>query len=199
MDGPSFFTRASRAKPLRRSSPNHSICLADFQQPPSSAVTIHWRRYADHVLSLIAEERPEGPALPPMRSEARPSRYNHLLRPSQAQPANSVTAPASGSFSYQTGDAAGTKFASRDLTGPTTTLALVSRAGTRYQFLPGLTEGLQNFAFRVRHLLSLISVIRNFRSGTSRRFWWAFGMIRRQEEEWQFLLSWKVLHLAAMT
>lgn len=60
------------------------------------------------------------------------------------------TAPASGSFAYQTGDAAGTKLASRDLTGPTTTLALVSKAGTRFQFLPGLTEGLEKFAYRVR-------------------------------------------------
>jgi hypothetical protein len=61
-------------------------------------------------------------------------------------------APASGSFAYQTGDAAGTKYASRDLTGPTTTLALVSKAGTRFQTLPGLTEGLEKFAFRVRNI-----------------------------------------------
>jgi hypothetical protein len=68
------------------------------------------------------------------------------LRPST----NNSPAPASGSFAYQTGDAAGTKFASRDLSGPTTTLALVSKAGTRFQTLPGLTEGLEKFAFRVR-------------------------------------------------
>ena len=61
-----------------------------------------------------------------------------------------LAAPASGSFQYQSGEAKGVKFASRDFAGPTTTLALVAKAGTRYQPLPGLTEGLANFAFRVR-------------------------------------------------
>jgi hypothetical protein len=70
------------------------------------------------------------------------------VRPAQRR---GLAAPASGSFQYQSGDAQGVKFASRDFAGPTTTLALVSKAGTRYQPLPGLTEGLQNFAFRVRH------------------------------------------------
>ncbi|KAH8631115.1 cytochrome b-c1 complex subunit 2,mitochondrial precursor [Alternaria alternata] len=61
-----------------------------------------------------------------------------------------LAAPASGSFQYQSGEAKGVKYASRDFAGPTTTLALVAKAGTRFQPLPGLTEGLANFAFRVR-------------------------------------------------
>lgn len=61
-----------------------------------------------------------------------------------------LAAPASGSFQYQAGEAKGVKYASRDFAGPTTTLALVAKAGTRFQPLPGLTEGLANFAFRVR-------------------------------------------------
>lgn len=69
------------------------------------------------------------------------------VRPAQRR---GLAAPASGSFQYQSGEAKGVKFASRDFAGPTTTLALVSKAGTRYEPLPGLTEGLQNFAFRVR-------------------------------------------------
>jgi hypothetical protein len=137
--------------PRLHDSPKNARRKSDNQQLPSSAATIHWRLSADHVLSLIVEERPEGSALPPMRSEARSSRHVDLSPPFPSTPANSCTAPASGSFAYQTGDVAGTKFASRDLAGPTTSLALVSRAGTRYQFLPGLTEGLQNFAFRVCH------------------------------------------------
>ncbi|KAF2857591.1 LuxS/MPP-like metallohydrolase [Piedraia hortae CBS 480.64] len=56
--------------------------------------------------------------------------------------------PASGSFQYQTGDAAGVKFASRDIPGPVSTIGLVSQAGTRYQPLPGLTEGLRWYAFK---------------------------------------------------
>ena len=60
-----------------------------------------------------------------------------------------LAAAASGSFQYQTGDAAGVKFASRDLSGPTTTLAVVAKAGTRYQMLPGLADALEKFAFKV--------------------------------------------------
>lgn len=75
-----------------------------------------------------------------------------VARRSWQQPTNrrGLAAPASGSFQYETGDAQGIKLASRDMAGPTTTLALVSKAGTRYQPLPGLTEGLERFAFRVR-------------------------------------------------
>lgn len=70
------------------------------------------------------------------------------VRPAQRR---GLAAPASGSFQYTQGEAKGVKYASRDFAGPTTTLALVSKAGTRFQPLPGLTEGLANFAFRVRH------------------------------------------------
>ena len=68
-----------------------------------------------------------------------------------AQPSNrrGLAAAASGSFSYQTGDAGGVKFATRDLAGPTTTLAVVAKAGTRYQALPGFADGLEKFAFKV--------------------------------------------------
>lgn len=72
-------------------------------------------------------------------------------RPVVSSQRRGLAAPASGSFQYQSGEAKGVKFATRDLAGPTTTLALVARAGTRYQPLPGLTEGLANFAFKVCH------------------------------------------------
>jgi ubiquinol-cytochrome c reductase core subunit 2 len=83
------------------------------------------------------------------RSAARVA-HKQAVRPAQRR---GLAAPASGSFQYQSGDAQGVKFASRDFAGPTTTLALVAKAGTRYQPLPGLTEGLQNFAFRVRQCI----------------------------------------------
>lgn len=71
----------------------------------------------------------------------------------QWQPANrrGLAAPASGSFQYESGEAKGVKFASRDLPGPTTNLAIVAKAGTRYESLPGLTLGLRGFAYKVRH------------------------------------------------
>lgn len=67
----------------------------------------------------------------------------------QAASRRGLASPASGSFSYETGSAAGVKFASRDLPGPTTQLALVSQAGTRFESLPGLALGLQSYAFKV--------------------------------------------------
>jgi hypothetical protein len=60
-----------------------------------------------------------------------------------------LAAAASGSFGYETGEANGVKFASRDLPGPTTTLTVVAKAGTRYQPLPGLSDALEKFAFKV--------------------------------------------------
>ena len=55
---------------------------------------------------------------------------------------------ASGSFDYEAGEAAGVKLASRDLPRPTTHLAVVAKAGTRFQPLPGFSEGLEQFAFK---------------------------------------------------
>lgn len=60
-----------------------------------------------------------------------------------------LAAAASGSFQYESGEASGVKYASRDLPGPTTTLTVVARAGTRYQPLPGYSDALEKFAFKV--------------------------------------------------
>lgn len=56
------------------------------------------------------------------------------------------SAPAS--HTYETTDVAGVKVATRDSHGPTTRLAIVAKAGTRYQPVPGLTAGLEEFAFK---------------------------------------------------
>ena len=60
-------------------------------------------------------------------------------------------AAASGlsSLSFEPTDVAGIKVAVKDSHGPTTTLAVVAKAGTRYQPLPGLTVGLEEYAFKV--------------------------------------------------
>ena len=82
-----------------------------------------------------------------------------LRRQCCAQPANrrGLAAAASGStsFSYESTDVSGVKVASRDVAGPTTKLAVVAKAGTRYQSLPGLTSGLEEFAFKVNTQLSI--------------------------------------------
>lgn len=72
----------------------------------------------------------------------------------------SLASAASGSFNYETGDAAGVKFASRDLPGPTTHLAVVAKAGTRYEPLPGFSEGLDKFAFKNTNKRSALRITR---------------------------------------
>ena len=72
-----------------------------------------------------------------------------LQRRSRPHASRCLATAASGSFSYQTGDVGGVKVASRDLPGPTTHLAIVAKAGTRYQPLPGFSEGLEKFSFKV--------------------------------------------------
>ncbi|KFY09328.1 hypothetical protein V492_05530 [Pseudogymnoascus sp. VKM F-4246] len=68
-----------------------------------------------------------------------------------AQPATRrgfATATGSTSFNYENADVNGIKVASRDVAGHTTKLAVVAKAGTRYELLPGLTTGLEQFAFK---------------------------------------------------
>ncbi|KAG8526295.1 uncharacterized protein KY384_000288 [Bacidia gigantensis] len=67
---------------------------------------------------------------------------------------------ASGSFNYETGEAAGVKIASRDLPGPTTHLAVVAKAGTRFQPLPGYSDGLEKFAFKNTYKRSALRITR---------------------------------------
>ncbi|RDW83090.1 putative cytochrome b-c1 complex subunit 2 [Coleophoma crateriformis] len=76
-----------------------------------------------------------------------------LRRQCCAQPASrrglaAAALSGSTSFSYESADVSGVKVASRDVAGPTTKLAVVAKAGTRYQSLPGLTTGLSEFAFK---------------------------------------------------
>lgn len=75
-----------------------------------------------------------------------------LLRQCYKKPIHcrGLAAAASGTFSYETSEAAGVKVGSRNIPGPTAYLALVAKAGTRYQPLPGLTEALEQYAFKVR-------------------------------------------------
>ncbi|KAK2800764.1 ubiquinol-cytochrome c reductase core subunit 1 [Onygenales sp. PD_10] len=59
-----------------------------------------------------------------------------------------AAAAAPKGFEYETGDAAGVKFANREVAGPTTTLSLVAKAGSRYQPFPGYSDILEKFAFK---------------------------------------------------
>lgn len=50
--------------------------------------------------------------------------------------------------SFESTEINGIKVASRDPRSPTARLAIVAKAGTRYQPQPGLTVGLEEFAFK---------------------------------------------------
>ncbi|KAF9878526.1 peptidase M16 inactive domain-containing protein [Colletotrichum karsti] len=65
-----------------------------------------------------------------------------------------------GSGVFETADAGGVKVAARDSQGPTTKLAIVAKAGTRYQPLPGLAAGLESFAFKNTQKRSGLRIIR---------------------------------------
>ncbi|KAI3327556.1 ubiquinol-cytochrome C reductase complex CORE protein 2 precursor [Xylariaceae sp. AK1471] len=64
------------------------------------------------------------------------------------------------SFAYETADVAGVKVATRDSRGPTTKLAIVAKAGTRYEPAPGLTVGLEEFAFKNTASRSALRIVR---------------------------------------
>ncbi len=72
----------------------------------------------------------------------------------------SLATAASGGFSYETGESEGVKFASRDLPGPTTHLAVVAKAGTRFQPLPGFSDGLEKFAYKNTYKRSSLRITR---------------------------------------
>ncbi len=63
-----------------------------------------------------------------------------------------AVASGSTSASFEPVDIAGVRVVSKDGHGPTTKLAVVAKAGTRYQPKPGLTVGLEEFAFKVGEL-----------------------------------------------
>ncbi|KAK8086848.1 hypothetical protein PG994_001822 [Apiospora phragmitis] len=63
---------------------------------------------------------------------------------------------APSSFTYETTDVAGVKTATRDSHGPTTKLAVVAKAGTRYQPAPGLTNTQKRTALRLQREAELL-------------------------------------------
>ncbi|OIW27979.1 LuxS/MPP-like metallohydrolase [Coniochaeta ligniaria NRRL 30616] len=62
--------------------------------------------------------------------------------------------------SFEPTEIAGLKVASKDAGGPTTRLAIVAKAGTRYQPLPGLTVGLEEFAFKNTTKRTALRIVR---------------------------------------
>lgn len=61
----------------------------------------------------------------------------------------SMASATNPTFQYDVSETAGVKVASREVEGPTGTLALVAKAGSRYQPFPGFSDALEKFAFKV--------------------------------------------------
>ncbi|OLN86215.1 Cytochrome b-c1 complex subunit 2, mitochondrial [Colletotrichum chlorophyti] len=75
-------------------------------------------------------------------------------------PGRRFASAAAGSGAFETSDVGGLKIAARDSHGPTTKLAVVAKAGTRYQPLPGLAAGLESFAFKNTQKRSGLRIVR---------------------------------------
>ncbi|PWY86341.1 ubiquinol-cytochrome C reductase complex core protein 2 [Aspergillus sclerotioniger CBS 115572] len=59
-----------------------------------------------------------------------------------------MASAATPGLQYDVTESAGVKVANREVAGPTGTLALVAKAGPRYQPVPGFSDALQQFAFK---------------------------------------------------
>lgn len=90
------------------------------------------------------------------RNAQQAARWSRVAQPLQRR----TFAAAASSGTFETSNINGINVASRDAHGPTTKLAIVSKAGTRYQPLPGLTVGLEEFAFKNTQRRSALRITR---------------------------------------
>ena len=74
----------------------------------------------------------------------------HNCCPTSPRSCRGIVSSTSPGLQYETAEAAGVKIANREIGAPTTTIALVAKAGSRYQPFPGFSEALAQFAFKVR-------------------------------------------------
>ncbi|OJD14010.1 hypothetical protein AJ78_05600 [Emergomyces pasteurianus Ep9510] len=80
-------------------------------------------------------------------------------QPSTRRGMAAAAAPTKG-FEFESGESAGVKFANREVAGPTTTLSLVAKAGSRYQPFPGYSDLLEKFAFKSTTKRSALRITR---------------------------------------
>ncbi|CEJ62094.1 Cytochrome b-c1 complex subunit 2, mitochondrial [Penicillium brasilianum] len=71
-----------------------------------------------------------------------------------------MASAANPSFQYDVTEAAGVKVANREVSGATGTLALVAKAGSRYQPFPGFADALEKFAFKTTLKRSALRITR---------------------------------------
>ncbi|KAJ5176472.1 Cytochrome b-c1 complex subunit 2 [Penicillium canariense] len=71
-----------------------------------------------------------------------------------------MASAANPTFQYDVTEAAGVKVANREVAGATGTLALVAKAGSRYQPFPGFSDALEKFAFKTTLKRSALRITR---------------------------------------
>ncbi|KAJ6085970.1 hypothetical protein N7486_010251 [Penicillium sp. IBT 16267x] len=71
-----------------------------------------------------------------------------------------MASAANPTFQYDVTEAAGVKVANREVNGATGTLALVAKAGSRYQPFPGFSDALDKFAFKTTLKRSALRITR---------------------------------------
>ncbi|KAJ5263699.1 Cytochrome b-c1 complex subunit 2 [Penicillium angulare] len=71
-----------------------------------------------------------------------------------------MASAANPTFQYDVSEAAGVKVANREVQGATGTLALVAKAGSRYQPFPGFSDALEKFAFKTTLKRSALRITR---------------------------------------
>lgn len=85
---------------------------------------------------------------------------------------------------YETSESQGVKVATRDDGGPTANLAIVVKAGSRYEPAPGLAHALSNFAFKVYHDLEDWKLVAEIERWRRRRWWgwkdWRYGGLTKR-------------------
>ncbi|KAJ5404085.1 hypothetical protein N7509_003956 [Penicillium cosmopolitanum] len=71
-----------------------------------------------------------------------------------------MASAANPTFQYDVSEASGVKVANREVGGATGTLALVAKAGSRYQPFPGFSDALEKFAFKTTLKRSALRITR---------------------------------------
>ncbi|GAM40600.1 hypothetical protein TCE0_039f13073 [Talaromyces pinophilus] len=82
------------------------------------------------------------------------------LRTQSASSRRAFASAASPSTQYETAEAAGIKVANRELEGATSLLAVVAKAGSRYEPVPGFSDALARYAFQSTYKRSALRITR---------------------------------------
>lgn len=133
---------------------SHQILTSSLASRQTLLPLNHHRHLQSRQTPLLSARPPRPPSISPpldarMFARSKIARGLPQCCTKIAPQSRGLAAQASSPFHYTVADAGGVKTASRDDGGPTTSLAVVVRGGSRYQTTPGAAHGLAQFAFKV--------------------------------------------------